>query len=158
MREFGGTETNDLLEVVKENTLEDYEPQFMNPSIYIDLDTIENYIKQNKNTFSIFSVNIQSLNAKFNELTVLVEYLREKFHFQFSAICLQECWIEENTDTSQLKISNYEILAKGNECCKHGGLVTYIHKDFKGKQIKTHYKKSAKKLWEGQHIVVTGDR
>ena len=54
LREFGGTETNDLLEVVKENTLEDYEPQFMNPSIYIDLDTIENDTKQKKNTFSIF--------------------------------------------------------------------------------------------------------
>ena len=154
LQEFGGTSPNNLLEIVKENTVEDEEPMLLQSSTYLDLDTIETFINANRNNFTIFSVNIQSLNAKFTELTILIKYLNERFKFNFSVICLQECWITEEMDKSQLTIPNYKLVPKGKECCGHGGLATYVYDEYKGKEI-NFYKKSPYKLWEGQFVTIT---
>ena len=103
------------------------------------------------------SINIQSLHAKFAELTTLIKYLREEHNFNFSIICLQETWLKQDSDKSQLQIPNYEPIMQGKQCSHHGGLAIYVHEEFKGKERKL-YKKSDGKLWEGQCINVTGER
>ncbi len=59
--------------------------------------TLINY----KNKFSIFSTNIQSINEKFNELQIFVERLKQA-NYMFIAICIQESWLSESNDTSQI--------------------------------------------------------
>ena len=41
-----------------------------------------------RHTFSILTLNIESINAKFYELTIYIEEL-SKINFKFSVICLQ---------------------------------------------------------------------
>ena len=47
-------------------------------SLYISTEEIENVLKQNDNKFSILSLNIQSLNSKYDSLTTLLSQLYEK--------------------------------------------------------------------------------
>ena len=47
-------------------------------SLYISTEEIENVLKQNDNKFAILSLNIQSLNSKYDFLTILLSQLYEK--------------------------------------------------------------------------------
>ena len=50
-----------------------------------------------------------------------------------SAICLQECWLDEK-DTESIglfNLSDYTMVHQTKRCCGHGGLITYIHNKFK---------------------------
>ena len=71
-------------------------------SSYYDFSNFTNICEDNINYFSLFSFNIEFINAKFNELTIFIEEL-ESINFKFSIICLQECWIADNCDLSQVK-------------------------------------------------------
>ena len=158
LKEFGGIDQNDLMTKVNRDIIDDdNEPAILKPTSYIDLENIEKYINANRDGFTIFSTNIQSANAKFDELLIIVKYLEEKFQFSFAAICLQECWLPETADKDQFKIPDYEPFIKTEKCCGHGGLLTFIHKEYKGKQV-NFYKKSPKQLWEGQCVEIKGAR
>ena len=135
LKEFGGIEKNDLLEMTNDNIADDEDsPNILTPSSYVDLTTIEKYINLNRNGFSILSMNIQSINSKFEELLTTIKFFDEKYNFKFSAICLQECWLSENTDISQFDIPGYTVFDQPRQCCGHGGLLTYILDEFKGKK------------------------
>ena len=49
--------------------------------------------------------NIQSINAKFDQLRIILEGL-ERQNCEFSAICLQETWLSEASDISLLALAN----------------------------------------------------
>ena len=46
------------------------------------------------------SLNIQSINAKFNSFTTLIDLINEKNNNTLSAICLQETWLGEADEHS----------------------------------------------------------
>ena len=75
--------------------------------------------------FSILSLNIQSLNAKFDLLQIFVQQLRQSNH-EFSAICLQESWLSNAADTSLYQLEGYTLIFQGKTCSQHGGLVIYL--------------------------------
>ena len=82
-----------------------------------------------KEEFSILSLNCQSLNAKFDKLSLLIEELRLG-KFKFSIICLQETWLAEGTDFSLLQIPNYNCIFQGYRCSQHGVLAIYVNKQY----------------------------
>ena len=47
------------------------------------------------NSFTMLSLNAQSLHAKFDKLILLLEVLRAK-NVEFSTICIQETWLDNN--------------------------------------------------------------
>ena len=57
---------------------------------------------------SILSVNIQSVNAKFDEFESFVS--RMNLINPISAICLQECWLGEADNITMFNLENYEML------------------------------------------------
>ena len=75
LQEFGGSAVNNFVELLKENSLTEQEPSILSKTTYLDLDSLENFARNNRDSFSIFSVNIQSINAKFSELTILLKYI-----------------------------------------------------------------------------------
>ena len=159
LNEFGGLSPNNLLEIMNQSQDQvedddDNDPKILKSSNYIDLDTIDSFVKNNRNCFTIFSVNIECLNSKFNELVNLIKYLKEIHNFQFSAICLQECWLDED-DVSDFEINDYQIISQKRQCSSKGGLVTYIYKDFTGTDTKL-LKKSEKRIWEAQSVTIKG--
>ena len=70
-------------------------------------------------------------------------------------ICLQECWVGNNSDKSVFEISNYNMIFKGKTASAKGGLVTYIHKtlEFEERDIG-----NDRSMWEGQFLKVSNSR
>ncbi len=125
------------------------QPQVICHSPYQDFDKLKSTLKNSKNQFSIFITNIQSVRAKINELNIFVESLKN-INYSFSAICIQETWLEEGEDTSQLELDGYILISQGKYCNQKGGLIIYLKNKFEY-TIK-HILKY--KTWEGQIIQV----
>ncbi len=77
----------------------DFEPKFRN----LDSNQLSITLNNNKNKLSIFSTNIQSINAKIDKLRIFMERLH-KTNFAFSTLCVQESWLFEGDDISQILI------------------------------------------------------
>ena len=58
-------------------------------SEYSSPEQIHSYLKQNKDKFTLMSLNLNSLNTKICELRIFIEHL-QSHKFSFSAIAVQE--------------------------------------------------------------------
>ena len=133
---------------------ENFEIPNIGHSAYIDTSELTKYLVVHKNDFTVLSLNIQSINTKFNSLYALMAELSEK-ELYFSAICLQESWLAVNSDVSLLEIPNYKMLYQGeSRCSNHGGLLTYVHCNFSA-TVRKLFSRSL--LWEGQLIDIKGE-
>ena len=48
-----------------------------------------------------------------------------------SVICLQECWLKETDNISMFNLTDYNLVSLPKSCCGHGGLMIYVHNQFK---------------------------
>lgn len=62
------------------------------------MESILVYVKNNKNNFSIMSVNIECILTKFEECLTIITFLKESRNFSFSVICLHECWLQKDSE------------------------------------------------------------
>ena len=107
-------------------------------------------LHSSKGSFSVMSLNCQSINAKFDEFQLFINRIN-KFN-PIGAICLQETWTSESDDISLYEISNYNLFHRGKLCCNHGGLFIYVHNIFKAEP--THFDFSCTN-WEGYCVKLT---
>ena len=84
--------------------------------------------------FNILSTNIQSINSKFSELELFIEYL-DIIHFKFNVICMQETWKAEGDDFSQFMLPGYNCITQGKSSSSKGGLLIYIDDTYKADVI-----------------------
>ena len=131
--QYGDVRKHDLNELLWGNEDNDENIEIFPCSHYVDRDNLTEYMKNNKNRFTILSLNCQSINAKFNEISLLVNSLTEA-NLPLSAICLQESWLKDQ-NTTLYDIPNYNIISQKATCSKHGGLIIYLHKRFSFKMI-----------------------
>ena len=96
------------------------------------------------------SLNIQSLNAKFDGLVIFLHKLNES-GCEFGAIFIQETWLTDQSDVSLFKIDGYNFISQGKKCSAHGGLAIYLNDNLNYKSL-TLYDKSD--IFEAQFIVV----
>ena len=71
----------------------------------------------------------------------------------FSAICLQESWLTDDSDLSQYQLPNYNLIHQGKKCSGHGGLLIYLHKRYSHVVRKLY---SSSDFWEGLFIDISG--
>ena len=123
----GGILNNCLTNIlhINENETDINEQQIIRRSSYYDFDQFSKLAKENKNSFSILSTNIQSVNVKFSELQAFIEELNT-VNFKFSIICLQETWINESEDISPFHLQGYDCISQGKTCTSKGGLIIYV--------------------------------
>ena len=90
---------------------------------------------QSKPGLCILDLNIQNIYTKFDEFELFVN--RVNSGNTISAICLNECWLNENSDLSGIQLPNYNMFYKlGNRVGhNHCGLVIYIHEQFNCKEV-----------------------
>ena len=95
----GAPSINDLINVLR-SFVDDpnNEVRTYSDSLYIPTENVENILSQYPNNFSVFSLNIQSLNSKFDSLLAFLSHLDEK-GYNFDTICLQETWLSPKCDT-----------------------------------------------------------
>ena len=86
-------------------------------------------IKGDGNDFTILTLNIQSINAEFDNLNPVINNL-SSMGLYFGAICLQETWPSSDADVSLLHIPGYKLIHQGSRCTRHGGLVIYLYEQY----------------------------
>ena len=108
------------------NTAESEELNAIQHSPYFGDDELINSNVHDKYTFSIVSLNCQSLHAKFDYIKVLVDkFINNNAPIQ--VLCLQESWFSTDTDLSLYNIPGYHMISSGHYASNHGGLVIYLH-------------------------------
>ena len=131
LEEFGGSARNDLNSVLSSNNIDD-DIDLSSYSPYLTIKQLPNYVSQITKEFSIFTLNCQSINAKFDQIFVLLSDLFTKHNFRFSCLLLQECFLPYNEpngsppDVSMYSIPGYNIYALGACCSSNGGLICYV--------------------------------
>ncbi len=70
---IGGARSNSLTNIL-ESDMDEYQPQIISYSPYHDHDTLAHILLNSKNPFSILNTNIQSVNAKFDNLKIFIEF------------------------------------------------------------------------------------
>ena len=83
-------------------------------------------LSKKRDKFSVPSLNCQSINAKFDQLLAFLKVLKEN-KIEFSAICLQETWLGENSKSLSYIIDNYNCIRQNKYC---SGLMIFLHKNF----------------------------
>ena len=116
---FGGISNNSLINLLQLNNDEvgEQESQILKHSSYYD--QFVELTDMCRHNFSILTLNIESINAKFDELTIYIEEL-SKINFKFSVICLQETWLSDDVDLSIFQIVGYDCISQGKSCSKKG--------------------------------------
>ena len=114
LQSYGGLNQNSLISVLNAESNEELELnahlQMIRNSQFYDNDMFIEFIRNKKEHFIILSSNIESVSAKFDELTIFINNLRE-VDFEFGAICLQECWLSENVDLSHIQLEGYTCIS-----------------------------------------------
>ena len=95
-------------------------------SEYFSVEEISNFsAKLDKGTFSIFHLNIRSLNKNIDKLKDLLSFLRGKF----SVIVLTETWADETAKNNLLfRIPNYVAIHQILFSRRVGGICLFIRK------------------------------
>ena len=138
--------SNSLVEVFG-NDEEDNFPNLVNHSYHCTEKELLNAIKPS-NGLSILTLNCQSLSAKFDELCIFLNTLEHKLY----VITLQETWCCKIDQYKLCKIKDYNYIATCAKSSKHGGLITYIHKDYKFKLTSDFDDHS--NLWESHFLEI----
>ena len=148
---FAGTE-NDLNRVL--STFVDSEHEISNfcHSRYVDLSEVQSIFQNNPNEFLILTLNIQSVNAKFNNSFPVIDNLALQGLY-FGAMCLQETWTSTDSDLTLLQLPGYQLIHQGSKCTKHGGLMIYLNESYSYK-IRNLFTNS--NIWEGLFIDING--
>ena len=80
---YGGLLNNDLNE--KLNSMDDIDSEQNNSypkSTYIDTDELITYLKGNKDKVTMLSLNCQSINAKFNNIELMINFWSYRNEFR----------------------------------------------------------------------------
>ena len=149
---YGGTQANNLINILRSNDDNDISTLKFSP--YMDLHTVKSYLQNNRNNFTVFTLNVQSLNSKFSVIQSLITDL-SKDNLLFDAICFQETWLHTNDDVGIFHLPDYNIIHKGKVCCGHGGLVIYLSNQYTHTLRSDLYKDLI--IWEGLFIDITGE-
>ena len=132
LRNFGGIESNNFLNLLDNFQTDNDSFLNINLSSYYSTECMSNtlvYELQSESLFIVLCLNCQSLNSKFDRLQILLEELKQH-NIIVSALCLQETWMDDDTDLSLFNLENYTCISQGRHCSMHGGLMTYFHKSF----------------------------
>ena len=97
------------------------------------------------------SLNCASINAKIDEIKIKLQEINNN-GTEIHALCLQETWLSDDSDTSLLQIDDFNLIPQGKICSAHAGLLIYLRKDIKYKVLHVCPKST---IWEGQFIQLT---
>ena len=121
----GNFDASNLLVDVLCNDEEDNILNLVNHLYYCTEKDLLNAIKS-FNGLSILTLNCQSFSAKFDELCIFLNTLEHKLDI----FTLQEIWCCAMDQYKLYTIKDYNYIASCAKSSKHGGLITYIHKDY----------------------------
>ena len=151
---FDQPDSYSLVELIGDSDLnfsDEYEtPTLFSHSPYYNDDGFIKLMADKMQSFKVLSLNCQSINAKFSELKIYLDFYKRN-NITISAICLHETWLSNDSDLSLLEIENYNFISKGKHCSTHGGIAIYLHKAFNYSILPV----DSTDLWDGLFLEVT---
>ena len=78
---------------------------------YVYVKTFCTQLSQVKSKLSILSLNIRTINTKFDKLKIILDDINQ--HHQISVICLKETQLDENDSTLSFELNDYQLISKG---------------------------------------------
>ena len=114
---------------------------------YYNVEDFSEFLDKHKTKLTILSLNIDSLNSKFDDLCILVNTLANS-NTLINIICMQEARIRQGPDIEHLKLYGYSMITQPytDKCSKKGGLVTYVSNNINIVNYKTF---NTFTTWEG---------
>ena len=103
-----------------------------------------------KNSFSVLSLNVRSIQANIDEIRVLLQILSTNSIF-FDALCFQETWLSHESNTSHLFLNGYNLITRGKSASRFGGLAIYLSNNYDYKIMENTHNDN---VWEGLFIKV----
>ena len=99
--------------------LDDSEEEFdtISASTYSDVDSLADLMSSNNSNFSILSLNVQSINAKFDELKITIVQINQVH--TISVICIQESWVENESNINLYQLDNYNLISRSKYFSEH---------------------------------------
>ena len=153
---FGGCMENDLANLIDADE-ENGEIKVINHSPYYSLETVPQLLRNPENSFTMLSLNVQSINAKFSQLEIILAQLSVE-KITIDSICIQETWIapcDELLDrVSPFHLEGFELFAQGYSTTSHGGLFIYLNEKYQGTIIK---QVNDSTIYEGMFIKARGE-
>ena len=126
---LGGPEKYNLNSILQIDSKSDDQTDTFASSDYYDTDSFVKFCKPSDQKFSTLSLNIECLNAKFDQLTAFIKMLDEENCF-IDAILIQETWLTdkqcEKDAIKQFDIPGYHTIPLGRKCGRKGGLLIYL--------------------------------
>ena len=147
----GNVDLNDLLRTFHDDPNNEVRSFMCSP--YIEIESLMPVLSKYISNFSVLSLNIQSLNSKFDTLLAILSDLNDN-NIKIDAICLQETWLSNDQDASVFSIAGYQLIHLGKKCSSHSGLAIFLSDSF-SYLIKSVHDDSA--LWDGLFIEVSGE-
>ena len=135
----------DILESGIEEDLDDYAPDLFQLSPYLDNESLIELLKSKKNWLKVVSLNCQSLNAKIDDLNIYIQLLRDNC-CSIDVLCLQETWLNNDSDVSHLQLDGYSFVHQGKSCSAHGGVAVYLNKELNFNIMPVN---SQSNIWDG---------
>lgn len=150
---FNQTTQNSLKHIIEQNNTQlDEEPVLIQQSPYVDDNELIEILKTKSHFVKCLSINIQSLNAKIDQLRIYIENLKRN-DCEFDAVCIQETWVNDKHSADLLQIDGYRLVLQMCSSTTHGGLAIYIKESFKFEVLSI--ETSTNKIWEGLFIKVS---
>ena len=120
---LGNTSLNSLNDIIQNNPFDESisNDQF-NDSHYYNSDQFKDIASKNS-SFTIASLNCQSLNAKHPEIEIFINSLSNS---SLEVLCLQETWLADDADVSLLQLPNYQLVWRGASTSRHGGVAIFV--------------------------------
>ena len=79
------------------------------PSPYFGIDCLPLSLVHTRGQLDILSINVQSLNSKYDELLLLLNIAQSQ-NIRFHVISVQETWLSEMSDYSLVAIDGYNCI------------------------------------------------
>ena len=103
---------------------DDGEMILIKPSSYYGIDCLPRSLDQIPGQLNILSINAQSLNAKYDELLLLLNIAQSQ-NIRFHVICILETWLSETSDYSLVAIDGYNLFVCLFVCFITKSFLTY---------------------------------
>ena len=124
LMQHGGITDKNLAKIINEGS-DDDEIELISHSPYYLPSCLPNHLANGDKSFSVLSLNAQSILAKFTGLQVMLELFASQ-NIHFHAICIQESWIHDDSKLPLVELEGYQCFTIKATTSSHGGLVTYV--------------------------------
>lgn len=151
LERFGGRSVNDLTNLIG-NVDEDNEMALVKHSPYYSVNDLPKALHTSDDNFLVISLNAQSINAKISEVHIFIHQLLEN-NIKADVLCIQESWLSDDADISQIQIDGYSCISQGHRCSSHGGLIVYVNSKYKHDNLNLYVQSD---VWEGLFLEISG--